>query len=259
MPKLSAVHGAVGLARSRRHAGSLSSATTCSTDDFPALTKEDFPARDSLEIARRSITHQRERRNAADGEEDLPVLTPEDLPARDSLEMVRKTIAHKRELRNAADGDDDLPVLTIEDLPSRDSLETARKSIAHKRERRNAALSAALSVASNTDETNAADNTFGSPLCRMSRRKAPWSHHVPHRDSIDLPRERATRDVVAKRRSSFKQRACTRVRTMVTGVRAALAAAKSARPLHGSKPAQDTSVKGRPNIEVLQHTVRKLA
>lgn len=176
-----------GLALSRRHAASISSATTCSTDDFPALTKEDLPARDSLEIVRKNFAHKHELRNAADGE-DLPVLTPEDLPARDSLEIVRKTLARKRE-------------------------------------RRNAALSAALSGVDAADVINVDDITFGSPLTRVRRHNAngPWDHYVPHKDSLDVSRERATaRDVVAKRRS-LKQRVCNRVRFAVTGMGAALA------------------------------------
>ena len=222
MHSFSALHGTIGLALSRRHATS-SSATTSSTDDFPALTREDLLARDSLEIARRSIAHKRERRNAAAGGEDLPVLTPEDLPTRDSLEI-------------------------------------ARKNLAHKRERRNAALSAALSVVDDAaDVINADDTTFGSPLVRTGRRNASvWHHYVPHKDSLDLARERATRSIVTKR-CSLKQRVCDKVRTMVADTGAALRRVKSGCSLDGSKPEQDTSVEGRPRIEVLQHTLRKLA
>lgn len=182
MHTISALHG---LALSRRHATSISSATTCGTDDFPALTKEDLPARDSLEI-------------------------------------VRKNIAHKRELRNAADGED-LPVLTAEYIPARDSLELVRMTIARKRKRRNAALSAALPVGDAADVINADDNTFGSPLTRIGRRNAnrPSDHYIPHKNSLDISRELATCDVVAKRRS-LKQRVCNRVRFAVTGLGAAL-------------------------------------
>ena len=187
MHNTSTLHGAIGLACSRRHAASFSSASTGSTEDFPALTKDDLPARDSLEFVRKTIAHKRELRNAADGE-DLPFLTPEDLPARDSLEFVRKTIAQKRE-------------------------------------RRNAALSARLPAVDAADVINVDDITFGSPLTRVRRHNAngPWDHYVPHKDSLDVSRERATaRDVVAKRRS-LKQRVCNRVRFAVTGMGAALA------------------------------------
>jgi hypothetical protein len=222
MHNTSTLHGAIGLALSRRHAASVSSATTCSTDEFPALTKEDLPARDSLEFVRNTIARKRELRDAADGE-DLPVLTPEDLPARDSLEFVRKTIAQKRE-------------------------------------RRNAALSARLPVVDAADVIDFDDNTFGSPLTRMSRRNAngPWDHYVPHKDSLDLSRERATHDVFTKRRS-LKQRICTRFQTVITSTGAALARAKSGCSLDGSTSQQCASVDGRPKIEILQHTVRKLA
>lgn len=223
MHDTSALHGAIGLACSRPHATSLSSATTCSTDDLPALTKEDLPARDSREI-------------------------------------VRKTIAHKRALRNAADGDD-LPILTKEDLPARDSLEFVRKTIAQKRQRRHAsALSAHVSVVDAADVSDDDDSTFGSPLVRMSRRaNGPWDHYVPHKDSLDLSRERAAvRDVVAKRRS-IKQRVSTRVRITVAGVGATLSRARSWSSLDGSASQQDTIVDGHPRIEVLQHTARKLA
>jgi len=222
MHNTSTLHGAIGLACSRRHAASFSSASTCSTDDFPALTKDDLPARDSLEFVRKTIAHKRELRNAADGE-DLPVLTPEDLPARDSLEFVRKTIAQKRE-------------------------------------RRNAALSARLPAVDAADVINVDDNTFGSPLVRMGRRHAnrPWDHYIPHKDSLDLSRERATRDVVTKRRS-LKQRVCSRFQAVVTITGAALARAKSGCSLDGSKSEHDDSFDGRPKIEILQHTVRKLA
>ena len=80
MSNISTLHGAIGLTCSRRHAASFSSASTCSTDDFPALTKDDLPARDSLEFVRKTVAHKRELRNTTDGE-DPPVLTPEDLPA----------------------------------------------------------------------------------------------------------------------------------------------------------------------------------
>ena len=222
MHNTSTLHGAIGLACSRHHAASFSSASTCSTDDFPALTRDDLPARDSLEFMRKTIAHKRELRNTTDGE-DLPVLTPEDLPARDSLEFVRKTIAQKRE-------------------------------------RRNAALSAHLPVVDAADVINVDDNTFGSPLVRMDRRNAnrPWDHYVPHKDSLDLSRERATHDVFTKRRS-LKQRVCTRFQTVVTNTGAALARAKSGCSLHSSMSEQASSFEGRPKIEILQHTVRKLA
>ncbi|GAB7322643.1 hypothetical protein MBLNU13_g03550t1 [Cladosporium sp. NU13] len=222
MHNIATLHGAIGLARSRRHASSFSSATTCSTDDFPALTKEDLPARDSLEFVRKTIAHKRELSNAADGE-DLPVLKPEDLPARDSLEFVRKTIAQKRQ-------------------------------------RRNAALSARLPVVDAADVIGADDDTFGSPLTRMGRRNAnrPWDHYAPHKDSLDISRERATSDAVTKRRS-LKQRVCTRFQTVVTNTAAALARAKSGCSLDASTSEKCTDVDGRPKIEVLQHTVRKLA
>lgn len=222
MHNTSTLHGAIGLACSRRHAASFSTASTCSTDEFPALTKEDLPARDSLEFVRKTIADKRELRNAADGE-DLPVLTPEDLPARDSLQFVRKTIAQKRE-------------------------------------RRNAALSARLPVVDAADVIHVDDNTFGSPLVRMGSRNAnrPWDHYVPHKDSLDRSRDCATRDVVTKRRG-LKQRVCTRFQAVVTNTGAALARAKSGCSLDGSTSEQNSSVDGRPKIEILQHTVRKLA
>ena len=186
MRNISNLHGAIGLARSRRHASSFSTATTCSTDDFPALTKEDLPARDSLEFA--------------------------------------------------------------------------RKTIAQKLERRNAALSARLPAVDAADVIDVDDDTFGSPLVRMGRREAnrPWDHYIPHKDSLDLSQERATHDVVTKRRI-LKQRVCTRLQTVLIHAGAALARAKSGCSLDGSTSEQCTSVEGRPKIEVLQHTVRKLA
>ena len=181
MPNVAALHGAVGLAQSRHHGASFSSASTsCTDDDFLVLT-----------------------------------------PARDSLEIVRKTIALKREQRRIAAEGDDLPVLTSEDLPARDSLEIAHMNIARKRQR-----------------------------------SAVWSHHVPHRDSLDLARERAAARDAGNKRRSFKQGVCTGFRAKVG---AALAKAKSGCPLDGSKVEEDTSVKGRPTIVILQHTVRKLA
>jgi hypothetical protein len=268
MPNISALHGAVGLARSRRHAASISSATTCCTDDHLALTKEDLPARDSLEIVRMTIAPKHERRNAATDSDDLTFLTKEDLPARDSLEIARKSIARKRERCAAAAAEgDDLPVLTKEDLPARDFLEIARKNFAHKRERylaTAAAMSAELSAASKAaDVTNAAGTTtgslYGTPrrnAIDLNRRNLVWFHHVPHRDSVDLARERAAaRDVVAKRRG-FRQRVCTGFRTKVG---AALAKAKSGHSLEGSEAEDGTGVEGRPRIAVLRHTLRKLA
>jgi hypothetical protein len=223
MHSVCSLHSAIGLACSRRHAASLSSATTCSTDDFPALTKEDLPARDSLEI-------------------------------------VRKTIAHKRALRNIAADGDDLPVLTAEDLPARDSLEFLRKTIAHKRERRNAALSARLPAVDADNVINVDDDTFGSPLVRMGRRNTngPWDHYVPHKDSLDIFCERATIGFDCKHRS-FKKRVFIRFRTTVADVGATLSRVRSRSSLDGSTPEQDNSVKGHPIIEVLQHTMRKLA
>jgi len=248
------LHGATGLARSRRHAASFSSATTYSTDDFPALTKEDLPARDSLEIVRKTLAHKRACRNlaaaAAADSDDLPVLTPEDLPARDSLEFVRRTIAHKRERRNAALSAA-LPVVDAADVIN---AEDTTFGYPLTRMGRRSAIDVA-------DVISVDDNTFGSPLTRMGCRNAngPWDHYVPHKDSLDLSRERATiRDVVAKRRG-LKQRVCTRVRTMVTDTGAALARARSGCSLDGSTSEQDNGVDGRPTIEVMQHTVRKLA
>lgn len=195
---------------------SISSAATCDTeDDLPALNKEDLSARDSLEIARSSIARKQERRNTLELEDSLPVLTAEDLPARDSLEIVRKTIAHKRERRNA-----------------------------------NAAVSAGLSFAVGpADVMVAEDTTFGSRLTRCNT-GGPWDYYIPHRNSIDLPRERAVLDVVANRRS-FVQRVGGRVRAAFG---AALAHARPGRSFNGSAPINE-----RPVIEVLQHTMRKLA
>ena len=227
MHSVCSLHSVIGLTPSRRHATSLSSATTCSTDDFPALTKED-------------------------------------LPARDSLEFVRNTIAHKRALCNAAADGDDLPVLTAEDLPARDSLEFVRNTIAQKRERRNAAALSAghLFVTDASDAIDFDDNTFmfGSPLVRMGRRDSndPWKHYAPHKDSLNISRERATSDVGAKR-CSLKQRVSIRFRATVADVGATLSRAKSWSSLDGNASERDSSVEGRPRIEVLQHTMRKLA
>ena len=115
------------------------------------------------------------------------------------------------------------PPKVVSMLP-RDSLEIVRKTIARKRERRNAALSVALPVVDAVDVINVDDTTFGSPLTRVRRHNAngPWDHYVPHKNSLDSSRERATAcDVVAKRRS-FKQRVCSRVRFAATGLGAAL-------------------------------------
>jgi hypothetical protein len=224
------LHGSIGLARSRRHAASFSSATTYSTDDFPALTKEDLPARDSLEIVRKTIAHKRACRNltaAAADSDDLPVLTPEDLPACDSLEFVRRTLAHKRERRNAALSAA-LPVVDAADVIG---AEDTTFGYPLTRMGRRSAIDAA-------DAISVDDNTFGSPLTRMGRRNPnePWDYYIPHKDSLDLSRERAaTREVVGKRRS-LKQRVCLRVRAMVTDTGAALARAKSGSSLGGSTP-----------------------
>jgi hypothetical protein len=185
---------------------------------------------------------------------DLNGPSEESFPCRDSIDVARTRLG--RRLSSATSStDDSLSVLSTGDLPSRDSLEVARESIALKHERQRAAhSSAAVSTAAGT--------TIGFALARGSDLNAarPWAHHIAHKNSIDLPRERIVREKVAHRRAHalrFKQRFCAKVEALATSFGTACTRAKCVCFHKGLMPDKDISVNGRP-IEILRSTGHKM-